>query len=154
MDEFIEMDLDTWWDTYKPKTNPIDPMASYDGCLFETHGSEIQFVKEQTPENIWMLGDGDDGGMYIWNGYGIVNRIGYFITEIPCPPNTTTQVLVSHNWYYCENCHEEMEDEDNLIRDAFQDIDLDKCPSCATVEELVAAGFIQVREGLWRPAGA
>lgn len=92
---FIEIDIDSWWDTYKPKTNPIDPMASYDGCLFETHGSEIQFIKEQTPENIWTLGDGDDGGMYIWNGYSVVNRIGYFITEIPYQPDTIIQVQVS-----------------------------------------------------------
>ena len=92
---FIEMDIDSWWDTYKPKTNPIDPMGSYDGCLFETHGSEIQFVKEQTPENIWTLGDGDDGDMYICNGYSVVNRIGYFVTEVPCPPYTIIQIQVS-----------------------------------------------------------
>lgn len=153
MDEFIELSYDEWVDTYKPIKNHIDPNASMDGYMFETYGDEVEFVKQSFPEYIWMYGDGDDGGTYIWNGWGFVNRIGYFITQVPCPPNTTIQVLVSHNWYYCENCQEEMEDPDNLIRDSFQDIDLDKCPNCATAEELVSAGFVQVREGLWRPAG-
>ena len=142
MDEFIELSYDEWVDTYKPIKNHIDPNASMDGYMFETYGDEVDFVKKSFPEYIWMYGDGDDGGMYIWNGYGIVNRIGYFITEIPCPPKTTIQVLVSHNWYYCENCELETEDPDNLIRDAFQDIDLDKCPSCATPEELAQTGYM------------
>jgi hypothetical protein len=109
--------------------------------MFETYGSELEFIRTINPNHVWTLGDGDDGGMYIWNGYGIVNRIGYFITAVPFEDNTTIQVLVSHNWYYCENCGSETEDPDNLIRDAFQDIDLDKCPSCATAEELAATGY-------------
>lgn len=92
---FIEMDIDTWWDTYKPKTNPIDPMSSYDGCLFETYGSELEFIRTINPNHIWTLGDGDDGDMYICNGYSVVNRIGYFITEIPCQPYTIIQIQVS-----------------------------------------------------------
>jgi hypothetical protein len=141
MDEFVELSYDKWVEIYQPMKNPIDPDASMDGYMFETYGDEVALVKNQDADRIWMYGDGDDGGTYIWNGWGFVNRIGYFITKVPCEPNTTIQVLVSHNWYYCENCHEEMEDPDNEIRDAFQDIDLDKCPNCATPEELAETGY-------------
>lgn len=136
MDNFIEMDFDTWFDMYKPISNHIDTNASFDGAMFETYGDEVAFVKEQPEANIWMYGDGDDGGSYIWSGWGFVNRIGYFITEVPCPPDTTIQILVSHNWFFCENCHAEFEDPDNTIRDAFDEADLQKCPNCATIEEL------------------
>jgi len=140
MDNFIEMDFDEWCEQYKPIVNHIDNNASFDngdgGLMFETYGDEVEFVKSQSPDKIWMYGDGDDGAGYLWNGWGFVNRIGYFITEVPCPPNTTIQVLVSHNWYYCENCGTEMEDPDNLIRDAFDESDLQKCPHCATLEEI------------------
>jgi hypothetical protein len=140
MDNFIEMDFDEWCEQYKPIVNHIDNNASFDngegGIMFETYGDEVEFVKSQSPDKIWMYGDGDDGAGYLWNGWGFVNRIGYFITEVPCPPNTTIQVLVSHNWYYCENCGTEMEDPDNLIRDAFDEADLQKCPHCATLEEI------------------
>lgn len=133
---FIEMDFEEWIETYKPISNHIDTNASFDGLMFETYGDEVEFVKSSNPDCIWMYGDGDDGGSYIWSGWGFVNRIGYFITEVPFPDNTTIQIQVSHNWYFCENCHEEWEDPNNDIRDKFQEADLEKCPACATMEEL------------------
>lgn len=83
MDNFIEMTEDEWFETYKPIKNHLDENASFDGHMFETYDEEVAFVKEQDPAYIWMYGDGDDGGSYIWNGWHIVNRIGYFITEVP-----------------------------------------------------------------------
>jgi hypothetical protein len=140
-ERFIEMDLDEWAAIYKPIKNHIDTNASFDGEMFETYGEELEFVKAADEDRIWMYGDGDDGGSYIWNGWHFVNRIGYFITEVPCPPDTTIQVLVSHNWFYCENCHAEFQDPDNLIRDAFDEADLLKCPECATIEEMTLVGL-------------
>ena len=142
MDKFVELNFDEWCDIYKPIANHIDPNASFqdesgNGIMFETYGDEVEFVKSQDSDKIWMYGDGDDGGSYIWSGWGFVNRLGYFITEVPCPPDTTIQVLVSHNWFYCENCSAEFEDPDNIIRDKFDEADLEKCPNCATLEELL-----------------
>ena len=141
MNNFIELTFDEWCDIYKPINNHIDTNASFDGAMFETYGDEVEFVKSQSPENIWMYGDGDDGASYLWSGWGFVNRIGYFITEVPCPPDTTIQVLVSFNWHYCENCGTETEDPDNLIRDAFYEHDLEKCPECATIDEMTLVGL-------------
>ena len=133
--------MEEWEAAYKPIYNHIDKNASFqdesgNGIMFETYGDEVEFVKSQSPDKIWMYGDGDDGGSYIWSGWGFVNRLGYFITEVPCPPDTTIQVRVSYNWFYCENCSAEFEDPDNLIRDAFDEADLLKCPQCATLEEM------------------
>ena len=135
-DTFIEMTFDEWCDTYKPIQNHIDPTASFDGAMFETYGDEVAFVKEQDNAHIWMFGDGDDGGGYLWNGWGFVNRIGYFITEVPCPIDTTIQVLVSPPWFYCENCDAELEDEGGLINNKFGGFDFYACPECATPEQL------------------
>ena len=134
MDNFIEMDYDVWLETYRPILNSIDTNASFDGMMFETYGDEVEFVKSQSPANIWMYGDGDDGGSFIWSGWGFVNRIGYFVTEVPCPPDTTIQIRVSHYWFYCESCEAEFEDEDQLINDKFYDLGF--CPQCATIEQL------------------
>ena len=141
MDKFIEMDYDKWVKNYKPIYNHIDKNASFQdetgqGYMFETYGDEVEFVKSQNPANIWTYGDGDDGGSYIWSGWGFVNRIGYFITENPFPDNTTIQIQVSVPWYFCEGCGAELEDPDNLIRDFFQEQDLEKCTECATIEEM------------------
>ena len=140
-ERFIEMTEKEWFDTYKPIKNHIEGASSFDGHMFETYGPEVEFVKSQDTDKIWMFGDGDDGGMYIWSGWGFVNRIGYFITEVPCPPDTTIQIQVGVPWYYCENCDSELEDPDNIIRDAFQEVDLEKCPNCATLEEMKLTGL-------------
>lgn len=140
-DTFIEETFEFWLEEFKPITNHIDDNASFDGAMFETYGDEVEFVKKQDPRCIWTYGDGDDGGSYIWNGWHFVNRIGYFVTEVPCPDNTTIQVQVSFPWYFCENCHAELEDPNNTIRDSFQDHDLEKCPECATIEEMTLVGL-------------
>ena len=138
---FIELTEEEWFDTYKPIKNSLDKSSSFDGHMFETYGEEVAFVKAQDENRIWMLGDGDDGGMYIWNGWGFVNRIGYFVTEVHCPDDTTIQIQVGVPWYFCENCNAELEDPDNIIRDAFQEEDLEKCPNCATLEEMTLVGL-------------
>jgi hypothetical protein len=133
-DTFIEMDFDEWCDVYKPIQNHIDTNASFDGAMFETYGYEVNFVKEQDGSHIWTYGDGDDGGSYVWNGWSFVNRIGYFITEVPCPADTTIQIKVSSYWYYCEGCGAEIEDDGQLINEKFYDFAC--CPNCATAEQL------------------
>jgi hypothetical protein len=104
MDTFIEMDFDEWFDTYKPIPNNIDTNASFDGYMFETYGDEVEFVKKANPAHIWTYGDGDDGGSYVWNAWHFVNRLGYFITEVPCPADTTIQIQVSEPDLTCEVC--------------------------------------------------
>ena len=133
MDTFIEMTMDEWEATYKPIPNTIVENASFDGLMFETYGDEVDFVKCWPERQIWMYGDGDDGGSYIWSGWGFVNRIGYFLTEVPCPPDTTIQIKVSSYWYYCEGCGEEIEDEGQLINEKYYDLGF--CPLCATIEQ-------------------
>lgn len=109
---FIELTMEEWEATYKPISNHLDTNASFDGAMFETYGSEVEFVKSQSPDKIWMFGDGDDGGLYIWSGWGFVNRLGYFITEVPCPPDTHIQIQVSEPDLTCELCDEIIEEDE------------------------------------------
>jgi hypothetical protein len=111
-DKFIELDYDVWVETYKPIPNNIDTNASFDGMMFETYGAEVEFVKKANPAHIWMYGDGDDGGLYIWSGWGFVNRIGYFITEVPCPENTTIQIMVGEPDLTCDFCGDTIEEDE------------------------------------------
>jgi hypothetical protein len=109
---FIELTFDDWCEQYKPIKNHIDTNASFDGEMFETYGDEVEFVKSQSPDKIWMYGEGDNGGTYIWSGWGFVNRLGYFITEVPCPPDTDIQVMVGEPDLTCDFCGDTIEEED------------------------------------------
>ena len=114
---FIELTFDEWLDTYKPITNHLDSNASFQnedgsGIMFETYGDEVDFVKSMNPNKIWMYGSGDDGGLYIWSGWGFVNRLGYFVTEVPFPENTTIQVLVGEPDLTCDDCDETIDEDE------------------------------------------
>lgn len=99
------MDYDLWWDTYKPITNSSDSAVgpgecTADGkerlCGFETSGADLEEVlryangEGDKPYQVWTICDGEDGGVLIQNGYHLVNRIAYIITEKPGNPNTQT----------------------------------------------------------------
>lgn len=108
-DVFIQQTFESWLEEFKPIPNHFDDNASFQdengvGIMFETYGDEVAFVKQQDPRCIWTYGDGDDGGGYIWNGWHFVNRIGYFITEVPCPENTDIQIQVDESPVECDTC--------------------------------------------------
>ena len=73
-----EKELDAWEDKHKPVRNQFE-----DNDKFETYGEELEFVRAQDPRCVWTLVDGDDGNLYIVDGYHFVNRINYFVTEVP-----------------------------------------------------------------------
>jgi hypothetical protein len=95
----IEMTEDTFDETYPLLTNHLDPNATWafgngGGCLFETYGEQLDFVRKQDPRTVWTLVDGDDGDLYVESGYHFVNRIGYLISTIPVPDGTDIQVHI------------------------------------------------------------
>lgn len=79
-DEFIEI--------YKPIKNHIIQDTSYNGYMFETFGKEIDYIvklanKPESKQYVWTLLECADEEQYIVPGYFLINRLGYFITEIP-----------------------------------------------------------------------
>jgi hypothetical protein len=84
------LNFEDWEYRYKPVKNHLDDNASFqdehgNGIMFETFGDELQYVlgvASKEPDRVWTYVDGDDG-TYVTNGYHLVNRIGYFITDVP-----------------------------------------------------------------------
>ena len=96
MTQITEDEFDT---KYPLITNHINPNASWafgegPGCLFETYGEELDFVRAQDPRTIWTLVDGDDGNQHVISGYHLVNRIGYLISTIPFPEDAEIEVPI------------------------------------------------------------
>ena len=63
------------------------------GCLFETYGEELAFVRQQDPRCIWTFLDGDDA-QYVVSGMHFVNRIGYLISKVPVPDGVFIEVRI------------------------------------------------------------
>lgn len=140
MTNYIDMTMEEWEATFKPIKNHLDDNASFqdesgEGIMFETYDEELAFVKSQPVENIWTYTHGDSNTSWINNGYAFVNRLGYFITELPCPPDTEIAICVEEPNYLCPNCEEQHWNEAaELHYEKFSD--LEKCVACATMEEL------------------
>lgn len=78
----MEQHISEWEKAFKPIQNHISDDRGWDGLLFETFGDDIQFVLAQPQNKVWTWVDSDDG-TYLINGYHLVNRIGYLVTENP-----------------------------------------------------------------------
>ena len=109
----IELTFEEADEQFRFIPNNYDEYSSFDGLMFETYGDEVEFVKSQSPDKIWMYGDGDDGGLYIWSGWGFVNRIGYFVSEKPVPANTIIQIQVGEPDLTCDFCGDTLEEEEH-----------------------------------------
>ena len=100
---------DAWVKTFKPIINPNNDWgsdATY--SAFETYGEDYEVVKNANPNNIWTEVDGDEG-TYIIAGWHFVNRIQYFITEVPW----TDEWTEVPTWSYRQcDCTEETGDYD------------------------------------------
>jgi hypothetical protein len=94
---FIELTEDQFDEQFTFVINHMNPSAGWvygndRGCLFETYGEELAYVKRQDDRRVWTLVDGDDGDMYVISGFHYVNRVGYLISRDPIPDNVTIQV--------------------------------------------------------------
>jgi hypothetical protein len=98
----IKITEDEFYEKYKRVKNHLDDNASWDGCLYETFGDELQYCFElaKKENRVWTIvecdeidfdGDDDDDDdddeiyeptcFYILSGFHYVNRIGFFVTE-------------------------------------------------------------------------
>jgi hypothetical protein len=73
------MTYEEWFAKYRPIKNPMGMTEALDGCMFETYGDELDFVRNHNFYNVWTLCEGDKG-LYIGNGYRMANRLGYLLT--------------------------------------------------------------------------
>jgi len=86
--ETVKMSWEEWVEKFKPVKNHINPSAPEDGCMFETYGEEFAYVQGHASENkVWTLYDDGDVS-FVENGIHVVNRLGYFVTEVPYLPET------------------------------------------------------------------
>ena len=80
-----QLNEDNFWEQYKPQLNHLDQQASFDGCLYETYGKELQYVftTAQHSKTIWTVIETESGGLVYVAGLRLINRIGFFITLFP-----------------------------------------------------------------------
>ena len=73
-----ELEYEEWYEKYKPiETDHGDLM------VYETYGKDLEFIESIIEDNrVWTFVDGGDFSV-ITNGAMFVNRLCYYVTEVP-----------------------------------------------------------------------
>jgi hypothetical protein len=103
-----------WENKFKPIKNHFRD-SQHEEIAFETYGEEWEFVKSQDPKYVWTNIQGDMSDLIV-AGFAFVNRLQYYITEIPWD-NEDDYVLLSVETE-CECYDEDREDNDGEFGDA------------------------------------
>lgn len=71
---------------FRPLPNTLVADAPFDfgngGCLYETNGAELAYVRLQPEQHVWTLFNSEDG-LVIGSGFHFLNRLGYILTAEP-----------------------------------------------------------------------
>lgn len=95
MSNRISLTAEEFQTNYRPIKNPFSADGSY---MFETYGQELDFVRSAPANTIWTYSQ-VDYGFVTTEGYHFVNRLGYYVTEVPWEPDTEYEVDL-----YIETC--------------------------------------------------
>jgi hypothetical protein len=126
--KFVSLTWKEFEEQFKPIKNHFskDP----DETMFETYGDEVEFVIDNTPaRKVWTYADGDYCS-YVSNGYHYVNRIGYYVCEVPYDEDTEYEIIVSTETE-CE-CYDADREDNN---GEFGDPQCEKCEGYGLVTE-------------------
>ena len=109
---------DKWEDKFKPIHNHFsnDP----DQNMFETYGEEVDYVTKADNKYVWTWIQGDMSDLIV-AGYHYVNRLGYYITEVPWDDEYDYALLSVE--VECECYDEDREDNDG-------EFGAKDCPEC------------------------
>jgi hypothetical protein len=100
--KIITLTEDDFHKKFKRQKNLFDTNASFDGCMFETYGEEVDYIFEMNKTNrVVTIIEGDEDGertfisdlgveitepipnLHYISGFHLVNRLGYFILDKP-----------------------------------------------------------------------
>jgi hypothetical protein len=93
MTNYVSLTWKEFEEQFRPIKNHLikDP----DQKMFETYGVESEFVISQIlNRTVWTWADGDYCS-FISSGYHYINRIGYYVCEVPYDEDTEYEIIVS-----------------------------------------------------------
>ena len=133
-DESVEIQgWNAFLEKYKPEYNHINGNTDEYNHAFETYGAEVEYVKSKPNNHIWTRVQGDMSDLIV-TGYHLVNRLEYYVTEVPWT-NEDEYVLLSVE-QECE-CYSEDEDVMETRNYDYGDPSCTKCEGYGYVTEYV-----------------
>ena len=94
MDDVINLDAyemtqSEWEERFKPQENHL---VTGNELMFETYGEELDYVLSKDNHYVWTMVQGEMSLLLV-PGIGIVDRLGYYVCEIPWKDSSEVVVL-------------------------------------------------------------
>ena len=121
---------DEWANKYKPIPNKF---SKHNELMYETFGEELEFVKGANNAHVWTWVQGDMSDLIV-AGASFVNRLGYYITEVPW--NDIDDYVLLSVEKECD-CYSEDDDVMESRNGEYGDPDCDKCEGAGLYTEYV-----------------
>lgn len=87
-----------WADKFKPKDNHFNGQ----GKLYETYGEEWNYITTVDPKYVWTYLDGDMSSILV-AGIAYINRLGYYVCEVPWEDDMDSVLLSVETECECYN---------------------------------------------------
>lgn len=102
--KYYKMTIEEWEKAFLPINNFISEWASFNGRMFETYGVDYKVVDAvQNINRVWTVLE-TDGVLSIVEGQHMVNRFGYFITEVSYDSTVRYDITIDHDHTTGEQC--------------------------------------------------
>lgn len=103
MTTFINITFEEWKEKYKPLLD-----KNGDVCWYDCAGKDLEFVLNQNILNVWTEMESGDN-YFVYSGIHKMNRMGYYVTEIPYNENETVvfEIPEIEEWGISEEGEEE-----------------------------------------------
>jgi hypothetical protein len=92
-----EIEYEEWFDKYKPIEDDHGSLR-----IYETYGEDLDFIQSIAEDNrVWTYLDGD-GYSSVVNGMFYVNRLCYYVTEVPWEGEPSDIEISMYEAYECD----------------------------------------------------
>ena len=95
--KLVEMNSDAFEKEFKPRANPSSRQPSN---VFAPHGPDLEFVQNAmrtNPATVWTCTEGDDGALYVGDGFHWVNVQFYLVTHKPAKEGVSYCIPWDHD---------------------------------------------------------
>lgn len=92
----VQVHADISWDgfigKYKPQKVNVSVDNNFTDYVYRASDDEVQAMLKSDPSRVWTYFCNGDGMQWVGNGYHVVDREGYVITEVGCADDMTVAV--------------------------------------------------------------
>ena len=119
-----------WEAKFKPKQNHL---SKFECKMYETYGEEYDYIKSLDPKYVWTNVQGDMSDLLV-AGVAWVNRLSYYVCEIPWEDEDDSVLLSVEEECECYSEDEEILEQRN---DEWGDPECEKCEGYGYVTNYV-----------------